>query len=413
MRRAAIASCLCLGSALTLPPALAQAQSLPQGLTCGVSYADRQCNVFGGNCGPSITSDNTCNGVHTLKVGQYFPSCSPCSACACATVCNSGNSCQVQAFGLFTEAAPGYTVISDGDIGNAEGYGFYHQELGSSGVTLPAPSADFVLPKGAACGLHHTFQPPRTCMGLDPAQACPDGWVQRKAFDMSSSSGFWVWCEYLDRNHHSIGGPAVSPVGIACGISHNASGEDPGPVCMGYRPVEASPPLCPSTANGSGWFDQGRPGGLGLGFCTTTSNVMPPPAPPRGSLETKTSTDGSFRGWAYDPNAPEASIFVDYYVDGPAGSGAPGFRTVANGSRPDVNSAFNILGDHGYTFTLPQQFLNNVNHTVYIYGIALFGQGNPQLAQSPGTYTAPPPPGCPSGKVDCGGFCVTPPQVCP
>ncbi len=129
-----------------------------------------------------------------------------------------------------------------------------------------------------------------------------------------------------------------------------------------------------------------------------------PPAPSRGFLDTTVSTNGTFAGWAYDPNAPETSIYVDLYVDGPAGSGAPGFRVVANGSRPDVNSYFNIPGNHGYSFTLPSQYLGGT-HTVYAYGISLFGQANPLLAQSPGTYSPPAPP--PPPPPLCKG-CLTP-----
>jgi hypothetical protein len=312
--------------------------------------------------------------------------------------------------------------VFDGDFGNYTGFGYRHQTF-DAGIKDLLQSANFVLPKGAACGFHHTKNSPgETCMGFHPEQAfmllapivkgCPEGWTPRQAGDANSGGGFWAWCEYDDPHHLSIGGPIAQAVGVACGISHNGSGEDPGPVCMGYRPVEAAsvpyplpPVLCPVPGMfGLGWLDLGRPGGIGLGFCTTTSDVIPPPAPSRGFLDTIFSSDGTFNGWAYDPSAPETPIYVDIYIDGPAGSGAAMFRIVADGSRPDVNTHFGISGSHGYSFTLPAQY-RGARHTVYAYGISLYGQANPLLAQSPGTYSPPAPP--PPPPPLCRG-CYTP-----
>ncbi len=368
---------------------------LPKGLTCGLSYS-----WLGGGV------DNLCRGFSTGTVGGAV--------------------------------APGYFFVFDGDVGDSQFLGYAHQER-SDGIdytsfsplppgaptNLPPPQVvvnptDFVLPRGAVCGFHHTLNSQgRLCMGfnagLDPAlqptsepppppplegvpvlPGCPDGWKARKAFDMSSGAWYWVWCEYQDPMHRSIGGPPPAEAGITCGVAHNGiayTNEDPGPTCMGYRPADGTPPVCPPGTKADGWYDQGRPGGIGLGFCTVTlvPFVMPPPAPARGFLDTTSTTTGVFSGWAFDPNAPETSIFVDLYIDGPAGSGAPAYRVVANAPRSDVDSYFGIPGDHGYSFTLPSQYLS-ASHTVYAYGISLFGQANPLLAQSPGTYSPPAPP---------------------
>lgn len=207
---------------------------------------------------------------------------------------------------------------------------------------------------------------------------------------MSSGNMYWVWCEYQDPGHRAVGVTTLSETGIACGLAHNASGEDPGPTCMGYHTRDGNPPACPPDTTAAGWMDQGRPGGIGLGFCALP-NRMPPMAPPKGYLDTPTSSTGAFSGWAYDPYTPSVSIFVDYHVDGPAGSGAPGFRVTADGSRPDVDSAFNVNGNHGYSFTLPAQFLSTP-HTIYVYAISLFGQPNAAVIQSPGHYAPPVPP---------------------
>jgi len=369
---------------------------LPQGLTCGLSYADQKC-LWPIACGPTIPIDNVCSShgatSHTIEI-----------------ICPGGD-CKHN----IPTPAQGYITIYDGDFGVGSGdigFGYWHQEL-ADGITDTTLSQRFVLPQGAACGFHHTYTSPgRTCMGLDPTYQCPDGWTQRRAHDADGSligavtgtGQYWVWCEYDDPNHYSartissfpghfiVGLPPLgtSPTtGIACGISHNAGGEDHGPVCMGYRPFESG---CPGGTTIKGWIDQERPDGYGLAVCTTYDSVFFFPALARGFLETTSTSTGTFSGWTYDPNAPETSNFVDFYIDGPIHSGAPRFRVPANAPRPDVNAYFNLkTGDHGYSFTLPAQFLGS-SHTVYAYGVSLYGQDNPPLLQSPGTYTPPPPP---------------------
>lgn len=428
MSRRAVGRSLGFGAVLMLWAFTAMAQAppspLPQGLTCGIAYTNFigiDCTIgLEGTCDilrPVVTAYGACNGVATAE--------SPSSIFA-STV---------------GHAAAGYTYVFDGDVGNHGGEGFHHQELTADGggttsldlIANPDLSRNFVLPKGAACGFHSTGNSPGgTCMGFNPGwglgvesapppgtfapggmpvqPGCPPGWTARKAFDMSSGSWHWVWCEYDDPNHRSIGRPTISVSGVACGISHNAgaaTAEDPGPTCMGYHPLDGSSygPYCLGGLQPSpGWFDQGRPAGVGLGFCTMVTGTITEPAPARGVLDTTFTTSGTFSGYAYDPNAPESSIYVDLYIDGPPDSGAPGFRVVANGPRPDVNTALGITGAHGYSFTLPAQFLGAA-HTVYPYGISLFGQANRFLAPSPGRYSPPAPP--PPPPPLCRG-CLTP-----
>jgi hypothetical protein len=133
-------------------------------------------------------------------------------------------------------------------------------------------------------------------------------------------------------------------------------------------------------------------------------------APPNAYLDTTTSYDGNFGGWAYDPSSSATSIAVHVYVDGPAGSGAAGYAITANGSRPDVDNAFGITGNHGFTFTLPSQYLQDGhNHTIYAYAISMFNQPNPLIGK--GTYLAPyVEPTCGPGLISCcgdGTFCRT------
>jgi hypothetical protein len=405
-----LAFVVCLAGVAVAPSTALGQSSLPQGLTCGLSYLDTNNNY--------VPEENACNGTNTVH-------CEP-------AWYGLGELCSFK-------AAAGYEFTIDGDASLPPPdfckypycAGFMHQRL-VDGVTC-APDAstcpdstNFVLPRGAACGFHSTFQSPPeafTCMGFAPGQdpsfgnieprvaahpGCPDGWGARRAFDMGSGSGWWVWCEYEDPNGLSGGGPKVGATGLVCGLGHNDSSSGGGPFgdCMGFDWWASS--RCPNGTKVSGRFDDGEPSEVGLGFCTITSNTLPPPSPPRGYLETTVSTDGNFGGWAFDPGSSPVSIFVDLYVDGSAGSGAASYRVVANVPRPDVNSAWHIRGNHGFNFTLPSQYSRSVNHTVYAYGIALFGQGDSQLTGSPGKYKAPAV--CPTGTRNCDGRCL---KICP
>jgi hypothetical protein len=253
----------------------ARAQNLPQGLTCGVSYVQDNYPV----------DLNSCNGVAT------FSQCS---------------------FNIFTgtydwcaNAAPGYVWVSDGDRGHPEKWGYWHQEL-AAGTTDTTQASNFLLPRGAACGFHHSGNSPgRTCMGFNPSKAfaaidermpdgsvspgqvgCPPGWTPKAAFDMSSDKYYWSWCEYNDELHRSDGQPTIQVTGVACGISDNNQNLLPASMragqCMGYQVVAplAATAACPPGMKASLWRDEGEPENVGLGFCTETSATLPAPKPP-------------------------------------------------------------------------------------------------------------------------------------
>lgn len=162
----------------------------------------------------------------------------------------------------------GFLVRSDGDYGASTGSGFYHQELASGGVVDPALSDRLKLLPGAACGFHHTRNTPgRTCMGLDPVSACPNGWLTRRHFDMSSNTGYFVWCEYQDPRGLCSGqasGQAVTEceakasfIGYAVSINSNT---DRGGTAI------ANGGSCQSWTR-SPYFDVGRPAGKGISWC--------------------------------------------------------------------------------------------------------------------------------------------------
>lgn len=93
---------------------------------------------------------------------------------------------------------------------------------------------------------------------------------------------------------------------------------------------------------------QGVAGNPSLG-CRSVNVAATPVAAPKGSFDDVTVTNGSttIRGWSFDPDSPSVPNQVAVYRNG------VGLRQYpANVSRPDVDAAFAILGDHGFEFTL-------------------------------------------------------------
>src|SRR5262249_46469472 len=160
----------------------------------------------------------------------------------------------------------------------------------------------------------------------------------------------WVWCEYQDPRNLSLG-QMQTPDGVTCGLALNAAPEGAVGQCMGVNTDGgADVTACPAgmLMKPSHWYDDGRPAGHAPRFGTTSAFLLPP----RGTLDTPTTDhSGSLNGWAYDPSTASSSIYVDFYVDGPAGSGTFAGRVLADQSRPDVDAAFAIAGNHGFSFT--------------------------------------------------------------
>ena len=128
-----------------------------------------------------------------------------------------------------------------------------------------------------------------------------------------------------------------------------------------------------------------------------------PAAPPIGTVDVANCS--TVAGWAFDPNNSGASIEVDAYYGGPAGSGAPGVGHIANVSRPDVKAAYGIGGNHGFSFA--NDYSNATTATnVYIYAISSTGAGNPLIgikSYGPCTHAAtltPTTTATPSGWIN-------------
>lgn len=107
--------------------------------------------------------------------------------------------------------------------------------------------------------------------------------------------------------------------------------------------------------------------------------------PPVGSLDLVSATGNGVRlaGWAFDPDQPATSIRVTVTVDGKA---AGTFTTT--GSRPDVNRAYRITGNHGFDVTVPT---GPGRHLVGVTAVNVGGgTGNTQLGSRIATVGASP-----------------------
>jgi hypothetical protein len=117
-------------------------------------------------------------------------------------------------------------------------------------------------------------------------------------------------------------------------------------------------------------------------------------------------SEGNVGGWALDPQNPQNAAMVYFYLDGPAPSSGSAVNPVMASDnsagtyigkistfyyRPDVDAAFGITGNHGFSFPLssvpfsPQinaRIQNSLPHVLYIYAVpsGMFGDDLSQLA---------------------------------
>jgi hypothetical protein len=108
---------------------------------------------------------------------------------------------------------------------------------------------------------------------------------------------------------------------------------------------------------------------------------------PVGSLDPIITGSGNITGWAEDPDNVAVPINVNIYFDLNAGTtGAVPIPAVASGYLSGV-------GNHGFTYSIPNVYRNNVAHTVWVWGVDLTdpsGASNAQLMGSPQTFTLAP-----------------------
>jgi hypothetical protein len=113
--------------------------------------------------------------------------------------------------------------------------------------------------------------------------------------------------------------------------------------------------------------------------------------PPVGNLDAATCS--AVTGWAYDPDVPSGSIVVDVYYNGEDQQ-----RVSANLPRNDVDAAFGITGNHGFSVTPPADVQNSTSpYTVSVYAEDAQTGTQYQIGGSPKTI----------------GPCSTPVNNCP
>ena len=107
-----------------------------------------------------------------------------------------------------------------------------------------------------------------------------------------------------------------------------------------------------------------------------TRNCDPQSGSPIGHVDDIRGLTGGgvwIRGWVMDPDVKTQPTSLHVYLDGPAGSGAPGKNLgLANFDRPDVAAAYpGSSADHGFN----SGFMGVApgNHTLYVYGINVDG----------------------------------------
>jgi hypothetical protein len=135
------------------------------------------------------------------------------------------------------------------------------------------------------------------------------------------------------------------------------------------------------------WIARGLPAG-GLEQILRKHQILPSSSP-IGWLD-NIDSNGNASGWTLDPDLGSQAIAVHFYVDGPAGGGGTfAGQTTANLSRPDVNQVTGYIGNHGFSFTVPAQYKDGLNHTLYVYGIDATGNPNVPLSGVPRVFYIP------------------------
>ncbi len=111
------------------------------------------------------------------------------------------------------------------------------------------------------------------------------------------------------------------------------------------------------------------------------ANVLSGPA---GNLDgVNINNDGVVRGWALD-QMTFGPILVSIVIDG----GSP-FTVTANLSRPDVNTVTGVPGAHGFSFSIPSQFLDGLSHSIVVTARGAVPGNDTRLSQPAQTFRSP------------------------
>jgi hypothetical protein len=86
-----------------------------------------------------------------------------------------------------------------------------------------------------------------------------------------------------------------------------------------------------------------------------------------GYIRKVTPGDGVAQGWAFDKTAPASSTQVNFYLNNTASKGgiligSVFTKTVDN----QINWDYNISGDHGFTFSIPNNLRDGLSHKLFV-----------------------------------------------
>src|ERR1700712_5781711 len=105
---------------------------------------------------------------------------------------------------------------------------------------------------------------------------------------------------------------------------------------------------------------------------------------PKGSLDSAAVVGQTIRirGWSFDPDQPATAVRVSVHLDG-----AVVHTAVTSTSRPDVNRAYRITGNHGFDVRISAK---PGRHTVAVFAASIAGgSGSAQIGSRAGVGTAP------------------------
>jgi hypothetical protein len=125
-----------------------------------------------------------------------------------------------------------------------------------------------------------------------------------------------------------------------------------------------------------------------LGCQAVTVAATPAPVGYLDSVRVQLGVTGSAiiaSGWALDPGMNGTSIPVHLYVTYPDGT-TKATAYVANGARADVNSVFQVPGNHGYRVSIPVVKRGTYKVCAWGLGVAGLSAGNTQLGCLRATY---------------------------
>lgn len=100
----------------------------------------------------------------------------------------------------------------------------------------------------------------------------------------------------------------------------------------------------------------------------------PPDPAPIGVFDAATCS--SIWGWAFDPSDSSQSIQVHVQVDGVVRTSPVNLYLVANQPRPDVNAAYGIGGNHGFSADISAYVGDGGTHTITPYAINIGSAGS-------------------------------------